>query len=227
MTLPTVESYFSNAFTTAIKRSQMFKAMLGTTALLPDSLQETPETMYVSGLPEDDRIPATHVLAVRDDKSPPTLFAVHLPPLLANCTQIDWDTDFEPEERDGMTPLPVLQLVVPSPSTFQVLLSFFYTLRMPQLSQYMLPLPSDQLQRLYEEPISVVTEEVSCALVKTLTHEGLLSRVIVVRGVYENACALGAWDESLWKALGRIAKTLDYTWMLMGGTGSILRRVST
>lgn len=188
------------------------------TALYGPCLPET-VTVDVSQLPSDAITP-THVLALRSGRpnEPTRYFPIHALPLLAHCLDIPTVTM---EARIGpTTSLPILALTLPSPSTFHILIDFFYRLHLPTLSKALLPVDGKRFQEVAKKNWPKSAEAAACIYAQTMSIGELADAARRVYGVYQNACALGMCDEGFWAAI-------TMAWTIILHTRSLLKREMT
>lgn len=140
------------------------------------------------------------------------------------------------EERTTIT-LPVVSLCVPSPRTFTILEGYLYTKSGPDLLARLLPpLPIDFLDHVQKPTPDDITfapeDEIPPHMIRTLEALGkrlratfpvrvLLSHALNVHGVWMNVCALGIFDNNLWKILAVAWRVLMATLEDVGGSSAM------
>ncbi|KAF9066306.1 hypothetical protein BDP27DRAFT_1227722 [Rhodocollybia butyracea] len=168
----------------------------------------------------------THMLAVyapvpkRPDHAPASwtpprtevkMYPVHAIFMAAHCAKLGpfpasptLSQDFDASPSSSGTPrtitIPVRPLCLPSPATFPTLLRYFYLRRPEILLAHFLPCPfsSEFVQDpLAEENIRVMAQQIG----ETFNPTTILRYAKTIQGVWQNACALGAFDEGLWAAI--------------------------
>ncbi|KAG8885479.1 myo-inositol transporter [Tulasnella sp. 332] len=221
---PFIEEYFRNDFLHATSRMQMLSGVVKTritkpiTALRGPCLPET-ITVDVSQLP-GEAITPTHILALRSGRpsAPTRYFPIHALPLLAHC--LDIPTVMIEARIGPTTSLPLLPLTLPSPSTFHILIDFFYRLHLPTLSKALLPVDGKRFQEVAKKNWPRTAEAAACIYAQTMSIGELADAAKRVYGVYQNACALGMWDEGFWAAI-------TMAWTIILHTRSLLKREMT
>ncbi|KAJ4475703.1 hypothetical protein J3R30DRAFT_583446 [Lentinula aciculospora] len=96
--------------------------------------------------------------------------------------------------------LPVRPLCLPSPSTFPSLLHYFYLRRSEVLFKAFFPceFSTDFVEKcMSEEEIMKLATHIG----KTFNPNVILKHAKVIHGVWQNACALGSFDDELWMAI--------------------------
>ncbi|EGO01235.1 hypothetical protein SERLA73DRAFT_167356 [Serpula lacrymans var. lacrymans S7.3] len=153
----------------------------------------------------------THMLAVYARQSSATrrrvtLFPVHNIILAAHCANLPQLPESNPSAPDvpgSSISVPVVPLCIPAPETFPHLSAFLYTKRVDHLLSSLLPCPAPpSLYR--EEPMESGNPELvqfATKLSSMYTAQALLSRAMLVNGLWRNVCALGIFDERLWGAM--------------------------
>ena len=118
--------------------------------------------------------------------------------------------------------VPIRPLCLPSPQTYPCLSAFLYTKRTDMLLQSLMPCqpPTPLAQRQEQDTPSQSSQIVdfSARLAATYTTQALLQHTMTVHGLWQNVCALGIFDDSLWE-------TIDLAWHILLtaiaiGTGS-------
>jgi hypothetical protein len=100
--------------------------------------------------------------------------------------------------------VPVVGLCLPSPKTFQHLLSYLYIKRTYLLLKSLLPeSPPRQLE--IDESVRV---PFAMKLAGKFTALLLLQYIKIVDGLWQNVCALGVFDDDLWD-------TMDLAWEVL------------
>ncbi|KAJ3798073.1 hypothetical protein GGU11DRAFT_682331 [Lentinula aff. detonsa] len=96
--------------------------------------------------------------------------------------------------------LPVRPLCLPSPSTFPYLLHYFYLRREEVLFRAFFPC---EFSTEFVENCTSEEEIRSLAthIGRTFNPSVILKHAKVIHGVWQNACALGAFDDALWMAI--------------------------
>lgn len=144
-----------------------------------------------------------------------TLYPAHSLIFAAYCSKLppfppsgfeDTSQQSAPQELN----VPVRPLCLPSPQTYPCLSSFLYTKRTDALLQSLVPcqLPTALIQR--QEEVSLPSSLVTFAtrLAGTYTTQALLQHIMTVHGLWQNVCALGIFDDSLWE-------TIDLAWQIL------------
>jgi hypothetical protein len=161
----------------------------------------------------------THMMAIygpppkKDctEKRKITLYPVHSIVLAAYCSKLP---AFGPTSDDVMSvmpgenlkdaTIPICPICLPSPQTYPQLSSFLYTKRTDALLASMMPcLPPRTLE---DEPSQIPTFAIKLA--GTYIIQALLQHTMVVHGLWQNVCALGIFDDSLWE-------TIDLAWEVL------------
>lgn len=207
-------------FLVASSRMQMLSGVVNTRITEPltvfDALDPPVKvTVDVSQLPKD-AISPTHVIALRSGRPNESTryFPIHALPLLAHCLDVP---NVTMEARTGpTTSLPILSLTAPSPATFHILVDFFYRLHLPTLSKALLPVDGELFREVAKKEWPRTPEAAARIYAQTMSVGELSAAARRVYGVYENACALGMWDEGLWAAI-----TMAWTIILL--TRSLLK----
>ncbi|GAW00241.1 clp1-like protein [Lentinula edodes] len=107
---------------------------------------------------------------------------------------------FPASDEPRTVTLPVRPLCLPSPSTFPSLLHYFYLRRSEVLFKAFLPcdFSTDFVENcMNEEEIMSLATHIG----KTFNPNVILKHAKVIHGVWQNACALGAFDDGLWMAI--------------------------
>ncbi|KIK58180.1 hypothetical protein GYMLUDRAFT_246219 [Collybiopsis luxurians FD-317 M1] len=135
------------------------------------------------------------------------LYPVHAIFMAAHCAKLGpfspsstTTTEFTPTSTPRKVTLPVRPLCLPSPSTFPTLLRYFYLRSQDALFEAFLPsIPPLEFME------NCTSEEQMYALAKrigeTFTPTTLLKYAKTIQGVWQNACALGIFDDGLWNAI--------------------------
>ncbi|KAG6865591.1 hypothetical protein C0991_001140 [Blastosporella zonata] len=161
-----------------------------------------------------------------------TLYPAHSMYLAAHCTRLP---PFAPSAAgdNGVAPgtpfkIPVRTLCLPSPATYARLSSFLYTKDVQTLIAALLPTPPTSPLVPISESLSSAQQRknVSCyayQIASTFTTQVLLQHAMLVHGLWQNTCALGIFDDSLWDVI-------DAAWMVLVaaiavGTGSSIDTV--
>jgi hypothetical protein len=140
-----------------------------------------------------------------------TLYPVHSIVLAAYCSKLP---AFSPTSAEVTSvslgqnlkdvTIPIRPICLPSPQTYPQLSSFLYTKRTDALLASMMPcLPPTTLE---DEPSQIPT--FATKLAGTYTIQALLQHTMFVHGLWQNVCALGIFDESLWE-------TIDLAWQVL------------
>lgn len=164
--------------------------------------------------------PPTHMLAVFA-RSPPgsssasssshklTLYPSHNIVLATHCANLP-PLPSPPQPSSQSITVPVVPLGLPAPNAFPALHSFLYTKNAAHLYRVLLPLlppppPSEPFAapKTSAERIGGLIDQIS-----QLPPRDITKHLLIVNGVWRNACALGVFDEKLWKAL-------DSTWIVL------------
>ncbi|THH21397.1 hypothetical protein EW146_g141 [Bondarzewia mesenterica] len=188
------------------------------------------ESAPVTGLPKELEItlndvsaePPTHVLAVYcrlpSAKRNITLTPIHDVILAAHCANLPIlppSSQSRVNQGDTVT-LPVIPLGLPSPTTFRALLGFLYLKRTDLLLAMILPCapgphPSPAADASEMERHAMAIQRVRTfaqQLAVTFTPRVLFERAMYVNGLWQNACALGVFDQQLWACI-------DWCWEVL------------
>lgn len=118
--------------------------------------------------------------------------------------------------------VPVVPLGIPSPETFVPLSSYLYTGRAEHLFGHFIPCSSKDFTGLFtsdslsEDPDQAapttndLTTHLATALSKSLSPQQLLQHAMRINGLWRNVCALGIYDEDLWR-------TMEIMWEVVVG----------
>lgn len=161
----------------------------------------------------------THMLAVHGPrpkdapegaKTQVTLFPIHSLILAVHCANLPpfpapinhFSTEENPTSREVV--LPVRPLFLFSPRTLPFLLEYLYLKRTDALLRHIIPviLPAT----LIDEPDQY--ESFARVLGTKFSAVGLLQQITIVHGLWQNACALGVYDDDLWSVI-------DFAWKLL------------
>jgi hypothetical protein len=110
--------------------------------------------------------------------------------------------------------VPIRPLCLPSPQTYPRLSSFLYTKHTDALLQSLMPCqPPTTLAQWQEQEQGISSQssqliEFSAKLAGTYTTQALLQHTMTVHGLWQNVCALGIFDDSLWE-------TIDLAWQIL------------
>ena len=172
-------------------------------------------------------IPPTHMLAVfgkqltgkSHQPRRVTLYPVHSLVFASHCASLPkFPSPLPaalPEEGIRKVDVPVWPLCLPSPATYPHLSTYLYSKRTDLFMKSVLPRPPPSK---FQEDSSRVPG-FARELAETFTVQTLVKHALMVFGVWQNACALGVFDDNLWE-------TLDTLWELLLtsiaiGTGSL------
>lgn len=98
----------------------------------------------------------------------------------------------------------VQPLCLPSPQTYPQLSNYLYTKLTPILfSEPFLPKGSQRFDPQLQSPVQYASE-----LARKYTCQALLQYTSFVHGLWQNACALGIFDDGLWEAM-------DLVWQIL------------
>jgi hypothetical protein len=146
-----------------------------------------------------------------------TLYPAHSLVFAAYCSKLP---AFPPVDISATPPLrapqelvvPIRPLCLPSPQTYPRLSAFLYTKRADILLQSLMPCqpPTLLMQSQEQETPSQSSQllEFAARLAGTYTPQALLQHTMTVHGVWQNVCALGIFDDSLWE-------TMDLAWQIL------------
>ncbi len=198
----------------------MYQVLRKYTAKDKDLLSKGTLPREISIIVEDmTSISPTHMMAIHgpppknatDSKTKITLFPVHSLILAAHCAKLPPFPLFNKETSTSSTNLPSQDIVLPvrplflhSPKTFPILLEYLYLKRNEVLLRHLIPimLPAS----LIEEPDK--HESFARVLGNKFSVQGLIQHMTIVHGRWQNACALGGFDDTLWD-------TMDFAWKLL------------
>lgn len=151
------------------------------------------------------------------EKRKVTLYPAHSLVFAAYCSKLPpfpsppVPTASQPGEPLELT-VPIRPLCLPSPQTYPRLSSFLYTKRTDVLLQSLMPCPppSSLMQSEGEDSSSQSSQlvEFAAKLAGTYTTQALLQHTMTVHGLWQNTCALGIFDDSLWE-------TIDLAWQIL------------
>lgn len=155
---------------------------------------------------EDTSVPApSHILAVwskgKDTTAPRTveIRPVHELLFAATCAHLPaFPAAARPTCEDGKTRLPVVPLCIPHLPTFGLLQHYLYTHQADRLLAGLLPKP----------PTPVAPEETAARLAQSCSPATLINHALRVHGLWSNVCALGIFDDKLWRVI-------DFSWALL------------
>lgn len=158
-----------------------------------EGLSKSSITLNADGIELDLRgaaasaIPPTHLLSLRnDDGSIASLLPCHAIALLLTCASLP------PMASGASGTLSVIDIDLPSPSTFHIIRDYAYTRCRRSLLAALLPLGASRVPP---------TPEAMAAYTASLSVSELSARSKAVYGVYQNACRVGMVDEGFWKSL--------------------------
>ncbi|KAG9034289.1 hypothetical protein FRB95_013447 [Tulasnella sp. JGI-2019a] len=136
-------------------------------------------------------MPPTHLLSLRsDDGTIASLLPCHALPLLASCATLPSMAS----ESSFPETLPVIDIHLPSPSTFHIIRDYGYTRCRRSLLSVLLPLDPSR-------PVPPTPQAMAAAYAASLSVSELSAQVKTVQGVYLNACRVGVVDDEFWKSL--------------------------
>ncbi|KAJ3563871.1 hypothetical protein NP233_g8655 [Leucocoprinus birnbaumii] len=166
----------------------------------------------------------THMMAVHgprpkntpEARTKVTLYPVHSLILAAHCANLPAFPAPSGAHTNPNTPrveaaanareieLPVRPLCLHSPKTFPILLEYLYLRRPEVLLRHLVPmsLPTTLVE------VPEQHESVARVLGTALSVQGLVTQITIVHGIWQNACALGVFDDELWSAI-------DFAWKLL------------
>lgn len=155
----------------------------------------------------------THMLAVYSRQVPAAakrrvkLFPTHNIVLASHCANLpilQQSNPTSPEKAGESITIPIVPLCIPAPEVFPQLSTFLYTKRIDYLLATVLSCPVPPA--LYtEDPTSErvrnALQQCASKLATLAPAHILLTRAMVVNGLWRNVCALGISDEKLWCAM--------------------------
>lgn len=161
----------------------------------------------------------THMMAIHgpppknatDSKTKVTLFPVHSLILAAHCAKLppfppsnteSSSSEANPPSRE--VELPVRPLFLHSPKTFPILLEYLYLKRTDVLLRHLIPnmLPATPMDKPEQQ------ESFARVLGTKFSVQGLIQHMTIVHGMWQNACALGVYDDELWNVMDLAWKVL-------------------
>ena len=139
----------------------------------------------------------THVLAVYSSpsalaKQRVSLYSVHALILAATCSNLPPLAYSKASVHSGTATVPVVPLCISSPEMFGVLLEYLYTFDTDTLIRSLLPVSNSGGPL---PPPEVMAKHLKA---NPMAIQGCLSRIY---GLYNDICALGVFDEKLWRAM--------------------------
>ena len=139
------------------------------------------------------------------------LYPVHSLVLMANCANLPAPPETLPQPsppapgvKETEFTLPIWPLCLPSPMVYPQLASYLYHKSREQLLKNFLPAPAPA--NLMRDP--AVARVYAIQLASTYTVQALIRNIITLHGLYQNACALGIYDDVLWD-------TMDVMWRVL------------
>ncbi|TFK29475.1 hypothetical protein FA15DRAFT_345853 [Coprinopsis marcescibilis] len=146
-----------------------------------------------------------------------TLFPIHSVVLASHCANLPpfpaASTSTEPCSENTIR-IPVRSLCLPSPDQYPHLAAYLYHKRTTALLNTLLPSAAPQGLELNQTSSSSskagpsMLSSFATRLGRTFTFEMLLLHTMMVHGVWQNACALGIYDQGLWD-------TIDLAWEVL------------
>ncbi|KZV99003.1 hypothetical protein EXIGLDRAFT_712565 [Exidia glandulosa HHB12029] len=147
----------------------------------------------------------THMLAVwskephpAGQRRPVGLFPVHDVMLAANCAHLPaFPASIPPPpltEGDTIR-VPVVPLCVPHRASFGILQNYIYTRKAELVLAHLIPKP----------PTGVPRMQVTQVVGESLTPAALATYLMRIHGFWSNVCALGVFDDALWRVI-------DFAW---------------
>ncbi|KAF5387493.1 hypothetical protein D9757_006512 [Collybiopsis confluens] len=159
--------------------------------------------VYAPVPPKPENAPSSWVPPKTDIK----LYPVHAIFMASHCAKLSAfppsptiATEFTPSSTPRTVTLPVRPLCLPSPSTFPTLLRHFYLRSQDALFESFLPSvpPLEFIENCTSEE---QTQALAKVIGETYTPLALLKYAKTIQGVWQNACALGVFDDQLWNAI--------------------------
>jgi len=168
---------------------------------------------------QNAKFPPSHMLAIYGPPTPSnprrkvTLYPVHSLTFAAYCSKLPpFSPSPAPAAGSNEHTIPVRPICLPSPSNYLRLAAFLYTKRADALLTSLLPIPPSEpllssVGKSKPPPKEVISEFAS-SLASIYSMQFLLQSTLVVHGLWQNVCALGVFDDSLWEVL-------DLAWNLL------------
>jgi hypothetical protein len=168
------------------------------TSTLPRELEIVVNDMVAAHCP-------THMLAIYSNSSAAqtrkvTLFPTHQLVLAAHCNNLPTFPISNPDATNSTVLVPVVPLCLPSPGTFSILQSYLYTKRIDALLAALLPAPPPSLSD-PSVPLPDMINRLTHHLAATDNMPTLARHAMIINGVWRNACALGVYDNKLWRSI--------------------------
>ncbi|KAG6329585.1 hypothetical protein ID866_9504 [Astraeus odoratus] len=188
----------------------MLEVLAGVKAELVSNVLPTELSVVVNDISCD--MP-THMLAVYAHQAPAnakrrvTLFPTHNVILATHCANLpilEKSTPTPPESAGESITIPVVPLCIPAPGVFPHLSTFLYTKRIDHLLATILPCPAPAALYMGDpnsESVRSQLQQFASKLATMAPAHVLLARIMLVNGLWRNACALGIADEKLWCAM--------------------------
>ncbi|KAF9444286.1 hypothetical protein P691DRAFT_786894 [Macrolepiota fuliginosa MF-IS2] len=211
-------NYIQDTLMASTMGPSMYQVLRRYTAKDKDLLSRGTLPREISIIVEDmASVLPTHMMAIHgpapknpsDNKTKITLFPVHSLILATHCAKLppfpptnETSSKVDPSTRE--IELPVRPLFLHSPKTFPLLLEYLYLKRTEVLLRHMIPIML---------PVSLINqpdqhESFARVLGTKFTVQGLIQHMTIVHGMWQNACALGVFDDELWGAM-------DFAWKLL------------
>ena len=148
----------------------------------------------------------THILAIQAKHIKRMfLYPVHAIIFATQCASLPpfpHSHPTTPAEAGGKLTLPVLPLLIPSPSTFPIINEYLYTKCVDRIYAVLLPISVPGARR--------STHHFSETCAATFTVQALLSYADRVHGLWANVEALGVFDE-------RLSQAMEMAWEVLLG----------
>jgi len=200
--------------------AEMLHSLAGVTASPPSDRLPDELSILVNEFAATD--PPTHLMAVYGARPTPgkpiqvRLYPAYGLVFAANCAKlplltkptVDSSNFPQSEERSSCSEHQLMArvqpLCLPSPETYPQLANYLYTKKTSIIfSDTFLPRASQSFNSSQHNPIQYASE-----LARKYTGQALLQHISLVHGLWQNVCALGVFDESLWEAM-------DVVWRIL------------
>lgn len=151
-------------------------------------------------------LPPTHVLFLRNRYGVVEAWLpCHSTSLLVHCAVLP----ILPCYRVSYKALAVVNMTLPSPTTFYIIRDFTYSRSVPAMMSQLLPRFPAMPLKAEEDGLDAMS-----AAHATLSDEELTERAARVNGVYQNACVVAIADDEFWSCLDLARRILLNTFAM-------------